>query len=236
MLAWLKHTIRDHFGFSKAETHGVLLLACLIIVFLTVPQVVRWYYNKHYTPNPTPDVALLESTLALLEQQRTTQPSLPKQPTQYDKPTELDGHGRTKAHTPANTPNFNVNTAAASQLQQLSGIGPVLAARIIKYRDKLGGFVCKAQYQEVHGLGTSALENLTQHTYILPEFQPRQLHINTDDFKTLLAHPYLSYEQVQHIIHYRAQHGKLYTVAELVTAALLDETTFERIQPYIALR
>lgn len=233
LLAWLKHTIRNHFGFSKTETYGVLILACLIITSLTLPQAVRWYYHKHHTTTHTPDVALLEDTLALLGQQRT-QPQLPKQPTQPNKPTAPDRRDRAKTHTSEDI-SFNANTATDSQLQQLPGIGPTLAARTIKYRNKLGGFVDKTQYQEIHGLGPSALAYLTKHTYILSEFQPRHLHINTDDFKTLLAHPYLSYEQVKRIIHYRSKHGKLHNVTELTTASLLDEATFERIQPYITL-
>lgn len=234
MLAWLKHKIRDHFGFSKAETYGVLLLVGFMIIFLTLPQILRWYYQKHYTLNHEHDIALLDSTLALLEKQNTQQQSLPQQPTQHSKRTSPQGHSKTKTHAPKKIQAFDVNTADTSQLQQLPGIGPVLSARIIKYRDKLGGFVRKTQYQEVYGLGALALENLAKHTYILPEFQPKPLNINTDDFKTLVAHPYLSYKQVQHIMRHRAHHGKLPTVTALLTAALLDETTFERIKPYLA--
>lgn len=234
MLAWLKHKIRDHFGFSKAETYGVLLLVCFMIIFLTLPQILRWYYQKNYTLKHEHDIALLDSTLALLEKQSMLQQSLPKQPTQHSKRTSPPGHSKTKTHAPKKIQAFDVNTAATSQLQQLPGIGPVLAARIIKYRDKLGGFVRKTQYQEVYGLRALALENLSKHTYILPEFQPKPLNINTDDFKTLVAHPYLSYEQAQHIMRHRARHGKLPTVTALLTAALLDETTFEQIKPYLA--
>ena len=234
LLAWLKHTIRNHFGFSKTETYGVLALTCLIITSLTLPQATHWYYHQHHTTTHTPDIALLEATLALLAQQ-PTQPPPHQQPTQPSKPTEPDKkHNRTKKHTPENTP-FNINTATDRQLQQLPGIGPVLADRIIQYRNKLGGFIDKTQYQEIQGLRTSALQHLTNHTYILPDFQPRQLHINTDDFRTLIAHPYLNHEQVKRIIHYRSQHGKLHHITELTTASLLDQITFERIQPYITL-
>ena len=233
LLAWLKHTIRNHFGFSKTETYGVLALTCLIITSLTLPQAIHWYYHQHHTTTHTADVALLEATLALLAKQ-PTQPPPHQQPTQPKKPTDPDKRDRTKKHTSENIL-FNINTATDSQLQQLPGIGPVLADRIIKYRNKLGGFIDKTQYQEIQGLRTSALEHLTKHTYILTDFQPRQLHINTDNFQTLLAHPYLNHEQVKRIIHYRSQHSKLHNITELTTESLLDETTFERIQPYITL-
>jgi len=35
---------------------------------------------------------------------------------------------------------LNLNTATPAQLEQLPGVGPVLAKRIVDFRDKRGGF------------------------------------------------------------------------------------------------
>ena len=56
----------------------------------------------------------------------------------------------------------NINTATASQLDALPGIGPVMAARIITYREKNGPFKSVEDLRKVSGMGASkfnALQN-----------------------------------------------------------------------------
>ncbi|MGD2177370.1 MAG: helix-hairpin-helix domain-containing protein [Anaerolineae bacterium] len=48
---------------------------------------------------------------------------------------------------------INVNTATAEELTQLPGIGPVLAERIVTYRDTVGFFEEPAQITAVSGIG-----------------------------------------------------------------------------------
>lgn len=48
---------------------------------------------------------------------------------------------------------LDLNLATAQDLQELPGIGPVLAGRIIDRREELGGFASVAQLQEVTGIG-----------------------------------------------------------------------------------
>lgn len=55
---------------------------------------------------------------------------------------------------------INLNTATTSQLEELSGIGPVLAQRIFDFRTKKGGFTSIDQLQEVEGIGPKKFEGL----------------------------------------------------------------------------
>lgn len=48
---------------------------------------------------------------------------------------------------------ININTAEADELCTLDGIGPVLAERIIKKREELGGFAKLYQLMSVDGIG-----------------------------------------------------------------------------------
>lgn len=47
----------------------------------------------------------------------------------------------------------NINTATSEELQTLRGIGPVLAGRIIEYREAKGGFKTLEEIVEVKGIG-----------------------------------------------------------------------------------
>ncbi|MQA85946.1 MAG: ComEA family DNA-binding protein [Streptosporangiales bacterium] len=50
-------------------------------------------------------------------------------------------------------PQLDLNTATIEQLEELPGIGPVLAERIVDYRDEHGGFRSVDQLQDVSGIG-----------------------------------------------------------------------------------
>ncbi len=48
---------------------------------------------------------------------------------------------------------LNINTAAAEELQELPGIGPVLAERIVRYRETNGPFADVSHLRDVTGIG-----------------------------------------------------------------------------------
>ena len=54
----------------------------------------------------------------------------------------------------------NVNTAAESELETLTGVGPVLAAAILQYRMDHGPFTSVDQLEDVSGIGPATLEAL----------------------------------------------------------------------------
>lgn len=57
---------------------------------------------------------------------------------------------------------ININTASAVQLEELSGIGPALAARIVSYREANGPFTSAEGLLGVSGIGQKKLEGLIE--------------------------------------------------------------------------
>lgn len=54
----------------------------------------------------------------------------------------------------------NINAASESELEELPGVGPVLAGRIVQWRTENGAFTSVEQLQEVDGIGPSTFEEL----------------------------------------------------------------------------
>jgi len=54
----------------------------------------------------------------------------------------------------------NLNTATQAELEELPGIGPVLAQRIVDFRVDNGGFTAVEQLREVSGIGPTVYEDI----------------------------------------------------------------------------
>ncbi len=61
---------------------------------------------------------------------------------------------------------LDLNLATAEQLEQLPGVGPVLAARILAWRDQHGRFASVDQLREVKGIGARTFEELSPLVYV----------------------------------------------------------------------
>ena len=73
-------------------------------------------------------------------------------------------HGNKPAATQsADGSKLNINTATAAQLQDLPGVGPVLAERIVAYRQENGAFTTIEQLLLVEGVGETLLESIADH-------------------------------------------------------------------------
>lgn len=137
--------------------------------------------------------------------------------------------------TPTDKPkisSFNINTATAEQLQQIHGIGPSFSKRIIKYRDKLGGFYTPDQLFEVWGLKEEAIEALLEYATFEGEIQT--IDLNTDSLKHFYMHPYIDYNISRAIMNYRKQRGELDSVAQIKAIKIISDSLYQKIYPYLS--
>ncbi len=63
---------------------------------------------------------------------------------------------------PAEGVPLNLNTATAEQLDELDGVGPAMAASILKYREQHGGFGSIDELGQVSGIGEKRLAALRE--------------------------------------------------------------------------
>ena len=71
--------------------------------------------------------------------------------------------------TPEEAPPININTASAGELETLDGIGPVLAERIVAYREEHGLFAAVEDLMQVKGIGEEIWNNLLERITIEEE-------------------------------------------------------------------
>lgn len=127
---------------------------------------------------------------------------------------------------------LEVNSADSATWTVLRGIGPVLSARIVKYRDARGGFRSVDDLQKVYGLSGETYQLILPHVYIdslrLPveataDLEPEEptttvqlLELNTADSATLDALPGIGSWSARNIIRYRSALGGFHSVAQLL--------------------
>ena len=147
------------------------------------------------------DFAQLEPFIVLPEVARrsTSNADTEKKPTQQEeaKPEEKKA-----------IPIVDLNTVDSLTLVELPQIGPYTALRIIEFREKLGGFVDKEQLRDVKGMDEARFSAIEPYIH-LGETETRKIDINRADFKTLVHHPYLNYEQVKRIFNQREKRGMI---------------------------
>ncbi|SHF63989.1 competence protein ComEA helix-hairpin-helix repeat region [Mariniphaga anaerophila] len=129
----------------------------------------------------------------------------------------------------------DINTADATELQKLRGIGAVFSGRIIKYRNLLGGFYDKHQLLEVYGFPEETFHSI-KGNIVADSLQVKKLRLNFADYSELLRHPYLRKEQVEAILNYRDENGPFRSVEYLLSENLLDTASFKALVPYLTCR
>ncbi|NCC74067.1 MAG: hypothetical protein EOM06_11780 [Sphingobacteriia bacterium] len=129
---------------------------------------------------------------------------------------------------------IEINSADTMTLQQVAGIGPAFAKRIVTYRDKLGGFFDKSQLLEVFGMDTARYVQIAGHLD-LDVTKIRRMDLNKTGFKEMVAHPYLEFYIVKSIFDYKEGKGKFDSVAELKQIDLIYQQLYHKLAPYFTL-
>lgn len=137
----------------------------------------------------------------------------------------------TKIGTQGCTP-IDVNTADTTAWQSLRGIGKVLANRIIKFREKLGGFYQVDQVKETFGLADSVYQKIRPCLQLTtPTLKP--LLINQASFNELASHPYLGFKAAKAIMNWKDQHGPFGKMEDLEALVALEPGKLEKLKPYV---
>ncbi len=169
--------IKDYFFFTKEERQGVITLLVLVTVVIGVKIFVA------AISGPSKNAELKIECSSTANAQTTNASSYRK----YVKK-EIDV--------------LELNSADTLQLQELRGIGPAFARRIVAYREKLGGYYAKEQLMEVYGFSAELYEKVKNQVKVNPSLI-KKIDVNAYDIGYLKRHPYISYYEAKAIVDFR---------------------------------
>ena len=121
-----------------------------------------------------------------------------------------------------------LNIADTMALKHVPGIGSGFARRIVRYRQRLGGFYRVEQLREIDGFPESALSY-----FELGDVNLRKLDINRLTLEQLKAHPYIGFYRAKAITDYRRLHGPLQSLQQLRLLKEFSAQDIQRLEPYI---
>lgn len=111
---------------------------------------------------------------------------------------------------------LDINQATKDDLKKVYGIGDGLSDRILKEKEKLGGFVTMNQMNDVWGLSPEVIVKLNERFKIITLPNIKKININSASIKELMQFPYFSkYQLAKSIVTYRSMNGEIKNTEDL---------------------
>lgn len=128
---------------------------------------------------------------------------------------------------------LDINKADSIEFEKLPAIGEKLSSRIVRYRERLGGFISVLQLKEVYGISDSAYKLIFPLLTIDKDFKPQQIDINAVEYAALRRHPYATHEFTKLLLAYRKANGLYKDELELEKVEQLDKSIIQKLLPYL---
>jgi competence ComEA-like helix-hairpin-helix protein len=215
--------LRKYLSLSKKDWNAMVVLVILILLVLAAP----YLYGYFHKDKPT-DLSGFDKAAALLNKaQKADSISDIKKESNDDLPRKIFISNKLK---PGAT--IELNSADSAALTRVHGIGGSFAIRIIRYRNRLGGFYNKEQLKEVYGIDTAKYREIKDQLTV-DKSKVIKININTISFASLRQCPYLSYKQASAIIEFRSQHGKYLAIGDIGNIVIITPDILKKIEPYL---
>ncbi len=216
------------------EQRGIFVLLTILFLLVIANEVVPFIV----TPKPVDlsgfekDVVAFEKAVRIADSlEDLARKSRYKKFRSYSANTGKDSSGNFKPY-PKEVFVIELNSADTFELQRLRGIGPAFARRIVKYRERLGGFNDKSQLLEIWGMDTLKYNAIREHLAVDPD-SVHPINLNTVTFKELLAHPYFPFEITKAIMLYRKDHKKFVNAGELKNIRAISDSAYRKMRVYV---
>jgi DNA uptake protein ComE-like DNA-binding protein len=226
----IKNFIEEYFVFSKKERWGIYILSFITLMVWAIP----YFFASEDSIEDIFDITYVQIDSAK-EQLIKQQPEFKY--VKYDKwngKASLNKDPKTTRFIPKQVVILDINEADSIELERLPAIGEKLSSRIIRYRERLGGFIQLSQLKEVYGLNDSAYQIIFPLLKIDKNYKPKQIDINKAEYIDLRKHPYTNNNFIKLVLAYRKLHGNFSSQVDLEKVEQIDKLVLDKLAPYLS--
>jgi len=128
----------------------------------------------------------------------------------------------------------DLNTATAEDFRAVYGIGEKLSNRIVKFRNRLGGFLVNEQLYDVYGLEPMVVERALIKFKVINQPEIEKINVTWASYNDLRNLLYISDKLAKSIIEYRKK-TRIKSLTELKKLDNFPKGKFERVKLYLTL-
>ena len=231
--------IREFFYLQKSDrkvilTLLVVMVVALFVIFLTGEE------NSETNALTPADTIVVKSRYDTLRKPRTAY--VRTRVVYHDRP-YYSSDSRASSHRTSESRDSSVfrypvkireteyvvlNSADTTVLQTVPGIGPYYARQIVRYGERLGGYVSVNQLDEIEDFPLESKKY-----FVIKDSTQRKLNVNRLTLNELKRHPYINFYQARAITDYRRLHGPIRSLDELRLSKDFSSEAISRLSPYV---
>lgn len=130
---------------------------------------------------------------------------------------------------PAGT-RIDINSADTTELKKIPGIGSYFAMAIVRYRERLGGYVSTEQLFEVDD---RLPDDIDSWFFVTDTFKVSRLPVNASSLSALRSHPYMNFYKAKEIVEYRRRNGDIRNPQQMSLFEEFSAEDMARLEPYL---
>jgi len=232
------------FSFTRGEW-----IASVFLLFAAISLLLFGHFYQYHAENKFDIVRFEEKITLFMEEEQRYNDSLAKarsswqnrrqysqrEHTQYSKYQSLDSGNMQKWSVSDKYAivKVNLNNCDISEIMRVPLFGEKRAAKLIEYREKLGGFYSLEQIKEVYILQSISLEHLEKY-FTVNKQKIKKIAINKATYDELIAHPYFDAYLTKSILYYRQKSGYIRNMEEFKQATNVYQELLEKMESYLS--
>lgn len=238
--------IRRFCEFSRGEYMGILVMLLLVIILYAAMSL----YSSHRESRV--DLSDFETMVAQFEAEQARMADSVEAARNRNR-SRTRYAGRYSSTYPMYAPASNRDTLRQKPVRQMGyaiqkvelnrcdtfaimavpQFGSKRAAKMVEYRDKLGGFYAYSQIREIYILQNMKDDFLAKY-FTIDCSLIRKIAVNKATYKEMIRHPYFDAYLVKTILNYRQKNGAIKSAEEFRQVTHAYPELMEKLTPYLS--